>query len=107
MLKQLDDERNVVIVLNAAEAASFQTILAGTTVSGQLGLIPMTTFDRDLTYELIGATYLLSDEELIDGAVAPHLEHPGDDIAQLREQFTKIIPASREVAVDNGWTAAA
>lgn len=106
MLKQLDNDNNLTLVLSDQETAALQGVLSAAGMAFGIGLAPAIKPDLAVLNELIGATYLYTDEQLIEANVATHADHEGDDLEGIREAMTKLVPQSRQSAIELGILAA-
>lgn len=105
MIRQKDADGNVVLVLTPREVPSLLAIcVAGGRAYGYQ-IARLTDVDMEVANDLLAASMLLSDEDLIDGLMAPHADHDTDDHVGLLDEFTEVVTGSRKLLVKAGLVA--
>jgi len=102
VIRQLDSDGNVHLVLTPAEAPSLVQIVAAAALAEAYDLIPLTDQDVDVSNDLLSGAYLLSNSRLVVGLMEAHANHSGDDQEGLLAMFTELIERGRSVLVGAG-----
>lgn len=105
MIKQRDEDGNVVLVLTPVEAGLSMQVSLGATYAALYGLVGFNREEQNFLEEFALAPYLLSDEELVEAILEPHRGHEQDDVETMRAEYELEIPEARARAIETGLLA--
>lgn len=101
MIRQLNAEGNLELVLTPLEAASLVPVLQAATV----GKIVGANASRDdllIAGQITVGAFMYSNDRLIENLMSQHAEHEGDDVDELREMYTDMVEGVREALEEEG-----
>lgn len=102
------DDRNLVLTLSAEEAGMLLQLGQALSTAAMVGVVSMNDEEISLVASIVSAPFqVYGDAELIDAIMAPHADHPGDDLVAMRELYEEIIPEKRLRYVEEGFIPAA
>jgi hypothetical protein len=97
------DGNTVVITLTLAEVGQLPR-LATAADMGQM-FAPLNPEETALLQQLASVPFTLTDAELVEAMIEPHLAHEGDDVVAMRAELENIVPEQRKRYLDAGLIA--
>jgi len=106
MIRQLDGEGNVHLVLTPSEVVDVQAIIEAGLTAVDVGLARIFEPEKEVAAGMISAAYLLDDEQLVTQMMRIHEDHANDDHASMRAQFEEAVKRGRAAAKEHGYIGA-
>lgn len=105
MLKQLEADGSVHLVLTKQELVDAQHIVEAAMGAEEIGLTRFMSGEVAVMRDLVMAAYQLPDAEIVELLMAPHADHKNDNKEAMLEEFTERVATGRARAIEAGYLA--